>query len=105
MNYGLAEAPNADTSSSSYAIAAASNSQTQLLELGLDTTSVGITVKPGRGDFSSEFFSLQDASALFLWAQSQPNVAQLSILSLDSKRFEDREHSVMDYAVTFSPFK
>jgi chitinase len=63
------------------AIQAAQATEAQLHSLGL-TAKIGITPMIGVNDIASEVFTQADAQAVLAFAQSDPNVARLSMWSV-----------------------
>jgi chitinase len=63
------------------AIQAAQATEAQLQSLGLNAR-IGVTPMIGVNDIASEVFTQADAQALLSFAQSDPNVARLSMWSV-----------------------
>jgi hypothetical protein len=63
------------------AVSAANGTLTQLGALGLPTTKIGITVMIGQNDVAGEVFDGADAGTVLTYAQSKPQVSQLSLWS------------------------
>ena len=79
MDYGQSVDNNGQMGLS--AIQASEATQLQLAALGLDAK-IGITPMIGVNDIASEVFTLADARALVAYAQSDPDVAMLSMWSV-----------------------
>ena len=79
MDYGQGSDNNGQMGLS--AIQASDATQLQLAALGLDAK-IGITPMIGVNDIPSEVFTLADARALLAYAQSDPDVAMLSMWSV-----------------------
>ncbi|MDI1287876.1 MAG: Calx-beta domain-containing protein [Reyranella sp.] len=79
MDYGQGQDNNGQMGLS--AIQASEATQQQLAAMGLDAK-IGITPMIGVNDIASEVFTLNDARALVAYAQSDPDVAMLSMWSV-----------------------
>jgi hypothetical protein len=81
MDYGDGIAPAPEGKMGSYAIDAANNTHTQLLNLGIDTH-IGITPMIGQNDVPAERFYLSDAQQLTGWAADINRQSWVSLLAM-----------------------
>jgi len=81
MDYGDGIAPAPEGKMGTYAIDAANNTHTQLLNLGIDTH-IGITPMIGQNDVPTERFYLSDAQQLTGWAADINQQNWVSLLAM-----------------------
>jgi hypothetical protein len=84
FNYPSSSVPNGKTAMGLYVIATAEGLYNQIQIIGPRLAKIGIRVMIGQNDVSNQFFSLEDATQVALWANHTSYISLLSYYSVNN---------------------